>query len=699
MWEKFKSIVPDIFVGSGVINNINDWASAYFAPSCLQDGTRSKKILVVCDPNTYRVAGERVISSLKAAEFEITEFCFPENEPVPNEYSVGRITAAYTPDTGLILGVGSGTINDLCTYVGAAVGCKSAIVGTAPSMDGYASLGSAMLFNGIKVTPPTQTPVAIFCDTDILTAAPMRLIAAGLGDMLGKITSLADWRLSHILTGEPMPRDIYGLMEGSLNKIIESVSGAAKRDPKAIESITEGLILSGIAMSLYGDSRPASGTEHHLAHFWEMCVLAKGQTPALHGIKVGLATVIALLMWKRLAGGLGAAGGAGTGSISADSAAKAQDGDTLKNSAYEQNIRRIYGQAADTILQTKNPHYSQEHIKSHLKEIQEIASSLPSPDDVLDMLSAVGVSIRPKDIGLSADTLQDSIIYARDRKKTFTLLQLLGSLDLLEDYSAFIAQHFAESALSGVKCFVLDMDGTIYLGNRLFSYTHDFLKHLDTLGKNYVFFTNNSSQNAAHYIKKLQHMGISVDDNKLLMSTHVLLDYLDSVNAPRNAFVAGTKALRDDFTAAGYALTDKNPDFTVLGFDMDMDFERLTMLCDFIRAGLPVYGVNTDYNCPVDGGFIPDCGSLAAAVHASTGVMPEFFGKPSRHALNYIMKKTGYREDELCFVGDRLYTDIAITDGTAARSVLVLSGETNRDDLLDSPHIPDIVADDLRGIL
>jgi glycerol-1-phosphate dehydrogenase [NAD(P)+] len=187
------------------------------------------------------------------------------------------------------------------------------------------------------------------------------------------------------------------------------------------------------------------------------------------------------------------------------------------------------------------------------------------------------------------------------------------------------------------------------------------------------------------------------------MSTQVLLEYLKNNRYDclpgKRVFVAGTKALKDDFESAGYILTDDDPDFAVLGFDTDMDYNRLAALCDFIRSGIPYFGVHIDYNCPIEGGFIPDCGSLAAAVTASTGVTPEFFGKPSRHTLDFIISKTGYREDELCFIGDRLYTDIAITSETKSRSVLVLSGETSLDDLYGTKYVPDLIVNDLEDLM
>jgi len=693
MWEKYKHIIPHISVGSGVSNDVAGWVL-----SC-----GYKHVFVVCDPNTYRVAGETVIAALCVSDkLTVRECRFIADEPLPDEYSVGFVLSHYSVEVDLILGVGSGTINDICTYIGAQVGCPSAIVGTAPSMDGYASLGSAMLFDGIKVTPMTQCPVAIFCDIDILAAAPMNMIAAGLGDMLGKITALADWRLSNLLTGEEIAQDVFDIMETALAKVVASAGEAAAgrgRHPAAIQSITEGLILSGIAMALYGDSRPASGTEHHLAHFWEMRLLQQGKTPALHGIKVGLGTVIGLVMWRELVSGLPR-----LACLASETLEVRNDVGNVTNSKnnYEQNIRRLYSRSAEAILQTQNPNLTTEHIMKQWQQIVDIAKSLPSPEEVATMLSLSGERICPSEIDLDADTLKDSIIYARDRKKTYTLLQLLGDLNLLEDYANKVGEYFTNNALQGVRCFVLDMDGTIYLENRLFPFTLDFLKNLEDKGMDYIFYTNNSSQNSKHYINKLHNMGVPIPKEKLLMSTHVLLDYLSGTkHKPGKAkvFIAGTKALIDDFINAGYTVTDEKPDFVVLGFDTDMDYDRLTKLCDFIRSGIPSYGVNMDYNCPVEGGFIPDCGSLAAAVKTSTGVTLEFFGKPSRHTLDYITNKTGYREDELCFIGDRLYTDIAIAKGTKARSVLVLSGETKIEDLSDSDYIPDLIVEDLSKLM
>ena len=136
----------------------------------------------------------------------------------------------------------------------------------------------------------------------------------------------------------------------------------------------------------------------------------------------------------------------------------------------------------------------------------------------------------------------------------------------------------------------------------------------------------------------------------------------------------------------------------VLGFDTTLTYEKLRIACDLIRAGRPVYGVNPDWNCPVEGGFIPDCGSIAALVKASTGVQCQFFGKPSPHTLQYMLRQTGCRPAELAVVGDRLYTDIAVTSGSEAMGILVMSGETTPEILAQSETKPDLVVRDLEEL-
>ncbi len=253
--------------------------------------------------------------------------------------------------------------------------------------------------------------------------------------------------------------------------------------------------------------------------------------------------------------------------------------------------------------------------------------------------------------------------------------------------------------LQHIKMFVLDMDGTIYLGERLFPFTPGFLRRVLETGRDYCFFTNNSSQNRQAYLEKLGRMGLSVLPEKMLISNGVLLEWLAENRPGESAYVVGTPALEEDFRQAGIALSDTAPHYVVLGFDTTLTYEKLRLACGFIRQGAAVYGANPDWNCPVEGGgFIPDCGSIAALVKASTGVQCEFFGKPSRYTLDYMLKHTGCQPQELAVVGDRLYTDIAVAAGTEVTSILVMSGETTPELLASSQVQPDLVVENIGAL-
>lgn len=253
--------------------------------------------------------------------------------------------------------------------------------------------------------------------------------------------------------------------------------------------------------------------------------------------------------------------------------------------------------------------------------------------------------------------------------------------------------------LKDIKCFVLDMDGTIYLGNNLFPETIPFLDRVKASGKSFCFFTNNSSKNFKTYINKLSGMGIHVEDEQMLISNGVMTDWLNTNRPGEKAYVVGTPDLEAAVRDAGIEISDTEADYVLLGFDTTLTYEKLVKACDFVRAGKEIYGLNPDFNCPTETGFIPDCGSMAALVKASTGVQCEFFGKPSKHTLEYMLKKTGCKENELAVVGDRLYTDIAVADGTTVTSILVLSGESTLEDAAASEHKPDLIVESIGRLL
>lgn len=255
------------------------------------------------------------------------------------------------------------------------------------------------------------------------------------------------------------------------------------------------------------------------------------------------------------------------------------------------------------------------------------------------------------------------------------------------------------SEIKDIQCFVLDMDGTIYLGNDLFDFTQEFLKTLENTGRKYYFFTNNSSKSQQAYIDKLKRMEIDIKPEQMMISSHVTIQYLKKHYPGKTIYVVGTPSLIDEFKAFDMPLVDEDPDIVILGFDTTLTYEKMSKACHYIRNGCIYYGINPDWNCPIEGGdFIPDCGSMAKMIEASTGRFPEFFGKPSKHTLDYIIEETGYQPEEIAIVGDRLYTDIAVADGSDVTSILVLSGESTRKDVESSLVKPDLIRNSLKEI-
>ncbi len=245
--------------------------------------------------------------------------------------------------------------------------------------------------------------------------------------------------------------------------------------------------------------------------------------------------------------------------------------------------------------------------------------------------------------------------------------------------------------LSSKKLFVLDMDGTFYLGGKLFSGSQAFINSVVASGKDFLFFTNNSSRSAVHYSEKLRGMGFDIPAGKIMTSGDVTMDYLNKAFPGKRIYLMGTPSLTQNFIKGGLNIVQDDPDVVVLGFDTSMTYEKIAKACDFITGGAVFLATHPDVNCPVENGFVPDCGAMCAMIKASTGIGPQFLGKPSRHTVDAIIGRTGLSKDDIVFAGDRLYTDIAIGSIHGATTILVLSGETVPGDIEKSPFRPDVV--------
>jgi HAD superfamily hydrolase (TIGR01457 family) len=254
------------------------------------------------------------------------------------------------------------------------------------------------------------------------------------------------------------------------------------------------------------------------------------------------------------------------------------------------------------------------------------------------------------------------------------------------------------SALAKIQLFLLDMDGTVYLGNRLLPGSLDFLHYLKETGRDHLFLTNNSSRNADYYSHKLTKLGWPAQPAEILTAGEATALYLEGEKQEARIFLLGTPDLEVEFISHGFVLTEENPDYVVLGFDMTLTYAKLVRACDLIRSGVPFVATHPDINCPTESGYIPDCGAMTALITASTGVAPKVIGKPNREIIDAMFRKKPVRREQVAMVGDRLYTDIVMGHNAGVTSVLVLSGEAKKSDISLAPVQPDYVVDGLGAL-
>ncbi len=253
--------------------------------------------------------------------------------------------------------------------------------------------------------------------------------------------------------------------------------------------------------------------------------------------------------------------------------------------------------------------------------------------------------------------------------------------------------------LASVRGFLLDMDGTFYLGDRLLEGALDFIDVLRRQNKKFLFLTNNSSRHRSQYAEKINRLGLPITEEAVLTSGEATALYLRNKHPGADLFLVGTPALEIEFRQFGFHLVDQDPQYVVLGFDTTLTYQKLWKLCDYVRAGVPYIATHPDFNCPTENGFMPDVGAMIAFVNASTGRLPDLVvGKPNRLIVDAAALKMDLPIDQLAMIGDRLYTDIALGQTSGITTILVLSGETKCEDLHGSPFQPDYTFENLAGV-
>ena len=244
--------------------------------------------------------------------------------------------------------------------------------------------------------------------------------------------------------------------------------------------------------------------------------------------------------------------------------------------------------------------------------------------------------------------------------------------------------------LDKTELFVLDMDGTFYLENDILDGALDFLEAVKRAGKRYIFFTNNSSTSAELYIEKLAKMNCHITRDMIMTSGDVMTAYLNTNYKGKSVYLLGTKPLEDSFKAAGINL------FNLENEDALANMDKRPDACTYIREGALFLATHLDINCPMKGGFIPDCGAICKAIELSTGKKPGFVGKPFKETVDMVVGATGVSKEKIAFVGDRIYTDVATGVNNGAIGVLVLSGETKLEDMDKFDCSPDAVFESIK---
>lgn len=381
--------VRDIVLGSHAAQQLFE---------ALQDGCLSgyRHPLIVCDKNTKEAAGDR----LKAAWQLCDEIILPADDLHADDHGVEMVHRAIEkvqctqggPD--LFLAVGSGTIHDLTRYVAYEREVPFVSVPTAASVDGFVSTVAAMTWEGMKKTLPAAAPIYVYADTEIIANAPYRLTASGVSDLMGKYIALTDWRIVHEVTGEYICERICGMEKDAVETVCRCLDGLHTGDTEAYESLMYALLLSGLAMQMIGNSRPASCAEHHVSHLWEMEII-NGHIDALHGEKVSVGLMLNMVLYKKIA--------------------KAINENACRVKSYEglekELLRETFGEKGlyEAMMQENTPDpmlsVNPKKLESCLPKIARIIDELPTKEEVLSLLKRGRCVYNVSQIGLSDEII------------------------------------------------------------------------------------------------------------------------------------------------------------------------------------------------------------------------------------------------------------------------------------------------------
>lgn len=411
--KKHEIVVDDIIIDSGAINQL---------PNILKrDAYKNKKSMVmICDKNTYKAAGEQVEDLIPQLEKIILD---PENLHADEhgvEAAKKGLDQIGKPD--MMIAVGSGTVHDITRYHAYEMKIPFISVPTAASVDGYVSTVAAMTWHGFKKSFTAVSPVVVIADTDIFKKAPMRLTASGVSDLLGKYTALADWKITHLLNGEYICDEICQMEYKALDSLKASLDGLTLGDAGAYENLMYGLLLSGLAMQMTGNSRPASGAEHHMSHLWEMEVL-NDFIDFYHGEKVGVGLVLASKIYHKAAEKMLA------GEFCVKESMPVEEG-LIKEKFTKPGMY-------ESIMEENTPNLLEDIDASKLlkykNEIAAIIKEIPTAEELVGMIEKVQGVKSLEDLGFDQSYQADTARLSPYVRARITFMRLLKFYDFYEE--------------------------------------------------------------------------------------------------------------------------------------------------------------------------------------------------------------------------------------------------------------------------
>ena len=410
-----------VLTGKGVLSAL---------PDCIRDWNGSRAF-VLSDRNTLEAAGRRVCEILQNAGIPFTSYSLPTDAPEPDETSVGSAIMHFDLSCDILIAVGSGVINDIGKIVSAVSGLPYIIVGTAPSMDGYASASSSMTRDGLKISLPTRSADIIIGDTDILCQAPLKMMVSGLGDMIAKYVSICEWRLSHLITGEYYCEEIAELIRSALKRCTDHAEGLLRREEAAVQAVFEGLVIGGVAMNYAGLSRPASGVEHYISHVLDMRAAEFGTPADFHGIQCAIGTRIAVRLYEKLK------------AVTPSREKALAHAAAFDYPAWAETLRSLLGKGAESMiaLEASEQKYSCERHRIRLETLlqnwdtilQILSEELPSSAELDALLDLIGAPKTLQEIGIDEALLPTVFRATKDIRDKYVLSRLAWDLGVLDD--------------------------------------------------------------------------------------------------------------------------------------------------------------------------------------------------------------------------------------------------------------------------